>query len=460
MAELIDLVVNNQHIALIGPGGMGKSSLAKAILNEPLITGKFANRRFFVTYDGLDRSAITFETFMTRFAETLGMELAGADHMRQISTFLRSASALVVLDNAETFEEANESPTVENIPSAIAEIASIPGVILILTSRSRRNAPDVAWVTKDVPPLDPSSAQAVFFRIYGGASRSHAEEKIKDLLEALEFHPLSISILANAAHQNSWSPAMLLKRWDDRRSKLLDRGKGKLQSLSFTMQLSLSSPSIQDLGENGLRALAVIAFLPQGLNDDLASDLLPSVPQIDTICDVLCTQSLVYRQGSFVKMLAPVRHYVRDSLPPLDTMCLGDIDAFYHRAVRLCAEQRNSFVDIFISDHLNIEHTVAFGLARVPDGKAEIYEWCWTFLSCLQRHLPRPTFLTPVISNIIETPSTWMPKAYCLQYLGRLYQSLSQLAEASKAFQAAERLYLAAGAHNDVAWCVVARGDV
>ncbi|KAG1745212.1 P-loop containing nucleoside triphosphate hydrolase protein [Suillus lakei] len=311
VAELTNLiVVSDEHIALIGPGGMGKSSLAKAILNEPLVTKKFTDRRFFVTYDGLDPSTITFDTFMTRFAGALGIEIAGADPVRQISTFLCSASALVVLDNAETFEEASASSALGDIPPAIADIANIPGVVLILTSRSRRNAPNVRWITKDIPPLDLSSAQVVFFQIYQHISHSEAEEDIRGLLKELDFHPLSINILANAAQQNGWSPATLLKRWNDRHSKVLDAGKGRLQSLSDTMQLSLSSPSVHNLGEDGHRALAIIAFLPQGLNEDLASDLLPSLPQVDAICDVLCTQSLVYRQDNFLKVLAPIRHYV------------------------------------------------------------------------------------------------------------------------------------------------------
>ncbi|KAG1768904.1 hypothetical protein EV702DRAFT_1203107 [Suillus placidus] len=459
VAELTNLVVNDEHLALIGPGGMRKSSLAKAIINEPLVADKFADRRFFVTYDDLDHSTITFETFMTRFAGALGIEIAGADPVRQISTFLRSASALVVLDNAETFEEASASSALGDIPPAIAEMANIPGVILILTSRSRRNAPNVQWITKDIPPLDLNSAQAVFFRIYHRASRSEAEENIKDLLKELDCHPLSINILANAAQQNGWSPATLLKRWNDRHSKVLDSGKGKLQSLSDTMQLSLSSPSIHDLGEDGRRALAIIAFLPQGLNENLASDLLPSLPQVDAICDVLCMQSLVYRQDNFIRMLAPIRHYVRDSLQAPDSTCLQEIRAFYYLTVASCSQEHDQYADIIISDHLNIEQVVAFNLADIPDDAEETYDACWQFLWCLEKHLPRPTTLTLSISNIVESPSTWTLKARCLSSLAWLYRTLSQLVEASQAFQAAEALYVTAGDPESMGDCLITRAD-
>ncbi|KAG1838153.1 hypothetical protein DFJ58DRAFT_861886 [Suillus subalutaceus] len=460
VAELTNLVVNDEHLALIGLGGMGKSSVAKAIINEPLVMEKFADRRFFATYDDLDPSTITFRTFMTRFARALGIEIAGSDPVRQISTFLRSASALVVLDNAETFEEASALSVPGYILQAIAEMANIPGVVLVLTSRSRRNALNVQWITKDIPPLDLSSAQAAFFQIYHHASRSEAKEDIKGLLGELDFHPLSINILANAVQQNGWSPTKLLKRWNDRHSKVLDGGKGKLQSLSDTMQLSLSLPSVQHLGEDGLRVLAIIAFLPQGLNEDLASDLLPSLPQVDAICDVLCMQSLVYRQDKFFKMLAPIRHYVQDSLQAPDSTCLQEIRAFYYRTVYSCLEEHNQYADTIISDHLNIEHVVAFNLANIPNDAEETYNTCWQFLECLERHLPRPTTLNPAISNIIENSSTWALKALCLSYLAQLYQTLSQNAEAILAFQTAEALYLTAGDPKGMGNCLITRADL
>ncbi|KAG1874963.1 hypothetical protein F4604DRAFT_1680820 [Suillus subluteus] len=460
VAELTNLVVNDEHLALIGPGGMGKSSVAKAIINELLIMEKFANQRFFATYDGLDPSTITFRTFMTRFARALGIEITGSDPVRQISTFLRSASALIVLDNAETFEEASASSVPGYISQAIAEMANIPGVILILMSCSRRNAPNVQWITKDIPPLDLGSAQAAFFQIYHHASRSEAEENVKGLLEELDFHPLSINILANAAQQNGWSPTTLLKRWNDQHSKVLDSGKGRLQSLSDTMQLSLSLPSVQNLGEDGCRVLAIIAFLPQGLNESLASYLLPSLSQVDTICDVLCMQSLVYRQDNFLKVLAPIRHYVQDSLQALDSMCLQEIRAFYYRTVASCSKERDQYADTIISDHLNIEHVVAFNLANILDDAEETYNACWQFLECLERHLPRPTTLNLAISNIIENSSTWALKALCLSNLVWLYHTLSQHAEAIQAFQAAEALYLTSGNPEDMGNCLITRADL
>ncbi|KAH7918736.1 hypothetical protein BV22DRAFT_1134366, partial [Leucogyrophana mollusca] len=68
--------LSHQHVVLVGPGGIGKSTIAKAILNEDSIIAKFHDRRFFVRFDNIDASQITFDTFIRRIADVLGVKSA------------------------------------------------------------------------------------------------------------------------------------------------------------------------------------------------------------------------------------------------------------------------------------------------------------------------------------------------------------------------------------------------
>ncbi|KAG1855951.1 hypothetical protein F4604DRAFT_1932087 [Suillus subluteus] len=158
-------------------------------------------------------------------------------------------------------------------------------------------------------------------------------------------------------------------------------------------------------------------------------------------------------------MLAPIQHYVRDLLLPPDTTCLQEIHTFYYFTVGQCWEERDDDADIIISDHLNIEHVIAFNLTHIP-GAEDTYYTCWRFLRCLEWHLPRPTTLTPAIFNIVKNSSAWKPKAYCLWYPGNLHLALSQCKEAIQAFQAAEQLYLTIGNHEMVACCISPHADI
>jgi len=54
---------------------------------------------------------------------------------------------------------------------------------------------------------------------------------------------------------------------------------------------------------------------------------------------------------------------------PHDITSLQDLRDFYNRTVERCSEEQDRHADVIVSDHLNIEHVVAFNLAHVPDGR-------------------------------------------------------------------------------------------
>ncbi|KAG2045772.1 hypothetical protein BDR06DRAFT_1015308 [Suillus hirtellus] len=228
------------------------------------------------------------------------------------------------------------------------------------------------WITTDFPPLDSSAAQAVGVQIYKHTSCSEAGDDIRDLLEELEFHPLSINFLANAAQQDDWYPATLLKRWHIRHSA--------------------------GLGEDGRCTIAIITFLLQGLTDNLGGDLLPSLQEVDNICDVIGRQSLIYLHDNFIKVLAPIRHYVQDSLPIPDSTRLREIRIFYYSTVQQCSKEQDGHANIIISDHFNIERVLPFYRAHILD---ETYRACSNFLKCLEWQLPRQTTLSPALLNVV-----------------------------------------------------------
>jgi hypothetical protein len=107
------------------------------------------------------------------------------------------------------------------------------------------------FISKDIPLVHLNPAQAVFFQIISVPTVAKPKKTLRGLLKELNFYLLSINILANVAQKNGRSPTTLLKRWNNRHSKVLDGDMEKRHSLSDSMQLSLSSPSVQNSSKDG-----------------------------------------------------------------------------------------------------------------------------------------------------------------------------------------------------------------
>ena len=119
------LTEGSARIAILGAGGIGKTSLAKAALHQPDIVAKYGYR-FFVAAD----SAITSIELAALIGSHLGVK-PGNDLRKSVVQFLsRSPSCLLVLDNLETlWEPVDSRAEVEEFLSLLTDVSHLSLVV-------------------------------------------------------------------------------------------------------------------------------------------------------------------------------------------------------------------------------------------------------------------------------------------------------------------------------------------
>ncbi|KAH7906080.1 hypothetical protein BJ138DRAFT_673348 [Hygrophoropsis aurantiaca] len=454
--------LNSQHVVLVGPGGIGKSSVAKAILNEDSIVARFGDRRFFVRFDDINASQVTFDTFIGRIARTLGVR---SNRLGSITTFLSVSNVLLVFDNAETFQDAASGA--DRIAEAIEEFGALLTVAIMFTTRNRRVPTNLQCAIIDVPALEPNA----FTHVY---HTNGSPVIIDKLLSDLDFHPLSINLLANVARDNLWTLEDLRRSWEGQHTRLLDLGGGKLQSLSVTIELSLtSSSSIQRLGADARHVMEIAAFLPQGLNERDLERLFPTIPNIRSIVDTLCRLSLMYRKNDAYTMLSPIRLHI-SSAHTDDDLDLTHARAYYYEQLAQVDGEDDGGAWITTED-ANLERLLAHDLSRATSmDMGFICRACCQFIYQLIQHKPRPTSLRAVIMRLPEVnpqPTKFLGffkyirqprsqnaclsgKAECAFYLALLADDLINATQSIDLYATAKRLFILNQQHDLAAWCL------
>jgi len=323
---------------------------------------------------------------------------------------------IIFLDNAESILD---SEYAREIYPLVEELSQVKDVCLCLTSRISAVPP--ACKVLDIPTLSMEAAHDTFYHIYGGHGQSGP---VKTILEQLDFHPLSITILATVAFQDGWDTATLARQWEGRRTDIL-RMHHEGGDLAATIELSLASPMFRRLGSDARGLLEVVAFFPHGVNENNLDWLFPSLANRTEILDTFCTLSLTHRSDGFVTMLAPFRDHLRPKDPASSPLLQATKDCYFDRlSVDLNPDEPSFEKAQWIrSEDVNVEHllvtftSIDGGVARGADA-IRVWGTCAYFLEHLYWHKPRLVVLGPAIEGLQDDHPS---KLRCLLELSRLF---------------------------------------
>ena len=313
VSDFAYLVVRSEQtrLAILGSGGIGKTSTALHILHHKDVVSRYQKYRYFVGCDAVNSA----EALATLIIQVMQVPARVGEN---IVTFLHgillsSPPTLLLLDNFETVWDVPAGR--EGILDLLQKIGNAKNVSLMITIRAAVPPPSITWTHSScLLPLAPLDAKSLFLAINPSLMEedNDSHKSLDTLLAEMDYVPLAVHLLAQVSR--GFSPHYMLKRWRDEKTAMLhthDTMPGKLESIEVSISLSLATLDITSNPE-AVQLLSILCQLPDGLHqwEERVTVIAAGLQNIHHLVHLLHKTALIFITGHALKVLSPIRHFI------------------------------------------------------------------------------------------------------------------------------------------------------
>ncbi|KDR71128.1 hypothetical protein GALMADRAFT_807115 [Galerina marginata CBS 339.88] len=354
------------RVCILGPGGMGKTSVSLAVVESSLVQARFPHGNYvWVPCIGATSAALFLETLYVQLQVPGDKQVT----LEKIITELTTSTnpRLLILDNFETPWNAtgNSQKQVEDI---LRTLAKLEHIAMVVTMRGNRPPCHhaIRWQSKNIEPTDEESCLRIFHDINPS---SRDDPDVGQLLSTLGHMPFAVTLMANLAEDGQSSAKDLLIAWSESGPTLLSDNPE--QSMNRSIRLSVDSDLVQR-NPNAVQLLAILSLLPAGTTKENLRWWAPSL----TTATILSATATLSKAGLLVEnkqkdadspvlFVVPVvqsymqHNQIQDDLRKqtylsccqfiLDHACRYDDPAFSKNSKVLAAEDTNIHSILFVS---------------------------------------------------------------------------------------------------------------
>ena len=258
IAQLL-LQEETSRVCILGPGGMGKTSVSLAVVESPSIIERFPGGNL-GWVPGIEAASATL------LLEILYIQLQVPEDgdkqvtLEKIISELDTSNEprLILLDNFETPWNALGG-TQKQVGDILRRLAMLSHVAILVTMRGRYPPCDraIKWQSKDIKATDKAACLHIYREINPG---SENDPDVPRLLAALGYMPFAVTLMAKLGVEGHSTANDLLEDWLESGPDIFSDPE---QSMNRSIRLSVESDLVKR-NPNAIALLAILSLLPAG----------------------------------------------------------------------------------------------------------------------------------------------------------------------------------------------------